>query len=237
MSDLRIGVVAEGPTDLVVIEAALRSILPCSFIATLLQPEESSVFGPPVFGSTGAGWGGVYRWCDKVVRELGSLGAHRLLFANFDALVLHLDADVATHSYSDANIAPKDADGALPCARPCPPVEDGADAVRSVLLSWIDEGQAPPKTVLCVPSMCTESWVLAALFPEDPTVQAGVECLADPEAHLARQPKKARVRKARRDYESHRQTFTERWPGLASTLSQARRFDEDVRRTILSSIP
>lgn len=46
MSDVRIGLVAEGKTDLVVIEAALQSILgDRSFVLKLLQPETSAPFG------------------------------------------------------------------------------------------------------------------------------------------------------------------------------------------------
>ena len=41
MSDLRIALVAEGPTDFVIIEAALKAILPGAFILTQLQPEAS----------------------------------------------------------------------------------------------------------------------------------------------------------------------------------------------------
>jgi hypothetical protein len=57
MSDLRIGLVAEGKTDQVVIEAALKAILERPFILTLLQPETSDPFGDA--GPLGGGWGGV----------------------------------------------------------------------------------------------------------------------------------------------------------------------------------
>ena len=39
MSELRIALVAEGPTDYVIIEAALKAVLPKPFILTQLQPE------------------------------------------------------------------------------------------------------------------------------------------------------------------------------------------------------
>ena len=46
MCDLRIGLVAEGKTDLIIIEAALQSILgDRSFLITLLQPETSAPLG------------------------------------------------------------------------------------------------------------------------------------------------------------------------------------------------
>ena len=64
MSDrLRIALVAEGSTDRVVIEAALRFILGSRpFVLNQLQPVGSVAFGP-----MGAGWSGVYRWCQQAV--------------------------------------------------------------------------------------------------------------------------------------------------------------------------
>ena len=56
MSDLRIALVAEGPTDLVIIEAALKAILPRAFVLTQLQPEATHP-------NLGQGWPGVLNWC------------------------------------------------------------------------------------------------------------------------------------------------------------------------------
>jgi len=39
MSDIRIALVAEGPTDSAIIEAVLKKILATPFTLTLLQPE------------------------------------------------------------------------------------------------------------------------------------------------------------------------------------------------------
>lgn len=51
MSNLRIALVAEGPTDYVLIEAALKAVLgKQTFVLTQLQPEVTS----PSFGG---GWG------------------------------------------------------------------------------------------------------------------------------------------------------------------------------------
>ena len=62
MSDpLRVALVAEGPTDLIVIQAALKSILgERSFVLTQIFPETSLAFD-----SMGTGWAGVYKWCHK----------------------------------------------------------------------------------------------------------------------------------------------------------------------------
>ena len=65
MSDpLRIALVAEGPTDRIVLEAAITALLgQRSFVLSLKQPEVSEAFTGGASGASGAGWGGVYRWC------------------------------------------------------------------------------------------------------------------------------------------------------------------------------
>ena len=58
MSDLRIALVAEGPTDCIIIEAALKAVLGQPFVLTQLQPE-------PTRPDMGGGWGGVFKWCQE----------------------------------------------------------------------------------------------------------------------------------------------------------------------------
>jgi len=174
---LRVALVAEGPTDRTVIQAALRAALPARpFVLQQLQPEGSLAFGP-----LGAGWTGVYRWCRQAAkRGAGRLGSDFLLFQNYDLLILHLDADVAGMEYGHGSIVPAAGDGPLPCERPCPPVRDTTDLLRAVLLSWCGEMAVPPRTVICMPSKSTEAWVVAALFPDDRAVRIAIECLANP---------------------------------------------------------
>lgn len=125
---LRLALVAEGPTDRVVIEAAISRILDARpFILNQLQPEQSLAFGP-----LGGGWGGVYRWCRQAVDRSGGSVRSDPLFDFHDLLVLHLDADVADKSYPEANIHDNYED--LPCAEPCPPSQATTDRLRRVLL-------------------------------------------------------------------------------------------------------
>src|SRR6266496_2182734 len=102
MSDpLRIALVAEGPTDGVVIEAALRAVLDeRTFVLKQIFPE-----GSTSFGELGSGWIGVYRWCHQSARRgNGALSRDKLVLQNFDLLILHLDADVAGFKYEDGTI-------------------------------------------------------------------------------------------------------------------------------------
>ncbi len=106
---LRVAFVGEGPTDKVVVECALSSILgERRFILRQLQPEESLPFGP-----IGTGWVGVYRWCRQAVARSGGAIRNDVLYLSYDVVMLHLDADVADRSYADGAIEEGVQD--LPC--------------------------------------------------------------------------------------------------------------------------
>jgi len=232
MSDpLRIALVAEGPTDRVVIESALKSIFDeRPFILKQIFPE-----GSTSFGELGTGWIGVYRWCrQSAKRGNGSLSNDQLVFQNFDLLLLHVDADVAGFYYADGTVTPQVTDGVLPCEKPCPPPTDTTDTLRLVLLSWCGETQTPVRTVICMPSKSTEAWVVASLFPTDQAMQSGIECYANAEFRLGQQPKANRIRKKKRDYEGRAVELTDAWPDLVApgALGEALRFQEEFCRAV-----
>jgi hypothetical protein len=229
---LRIALVAEGPTDGVVITSALKSILQeRSFVLQQICPE-----GSTSFGEIGSGWVGVYRWCHQSrSRGGGLLRNDEILFQNYDLLVLHLDADVAGATYDHGSIAPQVSDGALPCEHECPPASDTTDALRAVLLSWCGEEAPPEKVVICMPSKSTEAWVVAALFPDDLAMAHGIECYRDPDMRLGQQRKGKRIRKGRADYEKKAEERQQAWPRLASpgALGEAYRFESEFSQALL----
>ncbi len=230
MSDpVRIALVAEGPTDRIVIEAAIRSMLgERPFVLRQLQPEESVAFGPP-----GTGWGGVYRWCkDSARRGNGRLSGDGLVFIGYDMLVLHLDADVADEVYRNARIVADPADGLLPCARPCPPASATTDALRTVLLSWCGEVAEPADVVICMPSKSMETWVVAAVIPGDVMMRQVPECFARPAMRLAQQPKKRRFAKTEKEYAARAHLFCAGWPAVRQ-LGESERF----QREFLAALP
>jgi hypothetical protein len=229
MSDpLRIALVAEGPTDAVVIEAALRSMLGVrSFVLKQIFPENSAVFGV-----MGTGWVGVYRWCHAAAsRGAGRLSGDSLIFGagNFDLLLLHLDGDVAGFDYADGSLVPLKTDAPLPCAKACPPPAETTNELRRVLLSWCGEAVTSPKTVICMPSKSTEAWVVAALFPTDHAMAQGIECFANPESRLGQQPAAVRIRKKKRDYLDRAIALEQAWPRIATPvcLGEAFRFQRE----------
>jgi len=220
-SPVRIGLVAEGITDYVVLNAAIDSMLAGRpYDLKLLQPEESVAFtGAGDAGQLGGGWKGVFKWCQQAIRRNNGHISNDILFNLYDVLILHLDADVAGEQSPDHG---------LPCEKPCPLPCATTDPLRAILLHWAGEQQTPPKTVLCTPSKSTEAWVMYALFPNDREMKKkGWECHPYPEGRLAQQQKQHRIAKNQRDYERRAPEIRDRWGALAAGLTEAHRFQQD----------
>jgi len=231
MSDaLKIALVAEGPTDLEVIQAALKAVLPNPFIMTLLQPEATQP-------QMGGGWGGVLKWCDAAQqRHHGSLDTDPTL-SGFDLLIIHVDVDVSTSKYNDCGpavtqLAQQNNWGTLPCSRPCPPVADTVDALMSVIQSWLGGATPGDRTLFCLPAQSSDTWLAAAvLSPGDFRLTEG-ECDVNLENRLATLPKKQRIKKNKRDYQVHAPRITQHWTQVKILCTQAAEFEKTVLNTI-----
>lgn len=226
MSELRVALVAEGPTDAVVIEAALKALLPRPFVLTQLQPE-------PTRPKLGTGWGGVLRWClDFATRGHARLEDDPIL-PGFDLFVVHIDADVAEKRYADVSDEVADLAGqrgwpTLPNAIQCPPPSVSANAMRICLLAWAAMQAPGPKTVLCVPSKSIEAWLTSATFDGGHALQNGLECNLNVEAQLKALPVAQRIKKTSRDYRAHARTISEAWSVVRQRCTQADRFSTEV---------
>jgi hypothetical protein len=221
MSSLAIGLVAEGVTDFVIIEAALKVCLGRSFVLTLLQPEATR---PEIQG----GWGGVYKWCRaSEARGFGSLEKDPTL-SGFDLLIIHVDADVAGKAYSDISVEAPETVLPLPCARPCPPPEATVASLEKVVLSWLGYGELGEKTLFCIPSKATESWLAVAVASDLPRIMEGLECSLSMEERLASLPKERRIRKCKHCYQEHSDEVRAHWPLIADRCVQARRFQREL---------
>lgn len=227
MSDLRIGLVVEGTTDFIVLEAALTAILrDHTLIFTRLQPS-----GDETFGSVSrVGWGGVLEWCLQNTTDL-----QERLLKDLDLVVLNVDADVAEKQYSDVfgrQQAPFDN---LPCDKPCPPASDTVDALRAVVLSWVG-GRICSNWVLCIPSKCMEAWLVPILLEDQPAALAGLECNRQVEEILIRHKnpkllkrKDQRLRKITKAYRDVSPLITERWRRITEHCEQASHFETLVK--------
>ena len=229
-NDLRIALVAEGVTDLIVIEAALNAILDRPFILTQLQPE-------PTRPDLGAGWGGVLKWSMETAKRVSGCLDDDPPLSGFDVLIIHLDVDVAGFRY--ANLGAPGAEliqhsniAELPCKQPCPPVSDSVNALQQVLLSWLSPVTTGNRTIVCLPAQSSGTWLAAALLPESHSPLAGAECNPAVEDGLALLPKKVRIKKNQRDYRAHADAITAQWGKVKTICSQALVFEESVRSKI-----
>lgn len=226
MSDIRIALVAEGPTDRIIIEAALKALVPCSFVLTVLQPEATR----PAMGQ---GWGGVLKWCHAAsLRHHGSLDTDPTL-GQFDLLILHVDADVADMQYANCGaqivaMAAQFGWRALPCSLACPPAVDTCRQLRQVLASWLRGATPGTKTVLCIPSKSIGAWLAAAVLPPAHALLVGAECNVALENQLGLLPKALKVKKSTADFRKHAATVASNWPQVAATCSQALAFQSAV---------
>lgn len=242
MSDYQIGVVVEGPTDRIVIEAALQAIIKGrAFTVTQLQPDSSDALDNGGFGRFGAGWGGVYQWCRQIVGMSKNIAGHPAL-GRFDMIIIHLDADVTEKNYRDANIAdPVNHD--LPCAKPCPPAIDSVEALKQVVLGWLGLNAGLPRPfVFCIPSKCTECWVFVALYGQtgDETF-TDIECDPDVARYLSQKPARERLvrirdtkmKKMPNRYGEQSCKITSRWEYVIDNCHQAHVFDMDVADVLM----
>jgi hypothetical protein len=229
MSELRVALIAEGPTDTALIQAALQAILnDRPFTLTTLQPE-------PTLPRMGTGWCGVFNWCRAfAARSQASLETDPTL-PGFDLFVIHLDADVADKRYADGGEPVSTAAQgllALPCAQPCPPPAGAADELRKRVLSWLGLVQVGPRTVLCVPSKVIEAWLAAGVLDEGHSLLPALECNRSLETQLAGLPKGQRIKKSTREYREHAGAMTKAWTRVTRACTQAERFHRDVHAAL-----
>jgi hypothetical protein len=223
MSSPRIGLVCEGPTDFIVIEAALKACLRRPFVLTQLQPERTR---PEMQG----GWGGVFKWC----RALASHGFKSIeddpTLAFFDLVIVHVDADVASFSYSDVLPEIPGDIRVLPCSAPCPPPGASVDALRRVIFSWLGTRSLGAKGMLCIPSKATDAWLAAAVVADIPTIMKEIECTMNMTSRLESLPKKRRIRKSKVCYQEHAPAVEHSWQQVTSLCSQAMRFQDELSK-------
>jgi hypothetical protein len=89
MKKLTIGLVAEGPTDTMLLKALIDMLLLGRHRYVEIQPKPSKT---GAFGEYGGGWHGVRAWCQTLAKDSRKRKAH---LQPLDMLIIHVDADVA----------------------------------------------------------------------------------------------------------------------------------------------
>ena len=223
MSEPRIALVAEGPTDYEVISATLRAILRRPFILTLLQPEATK----PEFGG---GWGGVLKWCHQAAQYGAASLDNYPPLAGFDLVIIHADADVASKSYSDhgpmiSDRAIRENWGCLPCDLPCPPSLPTVEAVERIISGWLGTTALGNKSTFCIPSKSTGTWLAYACFPAAHPVLRGGECDLGLEDRLSTLKLDERIKKTAAQYRAKAALVTRNWDKVKTGCPIASRFE------------
>lgn len=231
MSDLRIALVSEGPTDDVLLESALKAILgQQTFVLTLLRPEATN----PDFGG---GWGGVLKWCAATAKRWDGLLEDDPLLVNFDLLIIHLDADVAHQAYANCGpaveaMASHNNWPVLPCNQPCPPVEQTCKALQSVLTGWLSPVVLGAKTVVCLPAQSTGAWLAVATLPSTHALLSNVECNQAVEDSLGSLTKQLKVKKSVLGYRAKADAIRQHWNQVKALCGQAAHFESAVQTVL-----
>lgn len=204
---MRVGIVAEGKSDFMVIEAVLKGIDPT------IEPQriwpDFTVDGRP----HGYGWRGVKAWCVENGPRLETF-MRGVRGREIDLLVVHVDCSMA------------DKVGAH---RPCPPASDTADALCAVVLGdWLNREPSPLFLIVATPAQASDAWVVAALSPPFARIHE-IECLPSPESELVRRRLLRRgsdgdVKKSASKYEPLAMNITDALDTVRAACGEADRF-------------
>ena len=225
MSDPRIALVAEGTTNFIIIEAALKAVLKRPFVLTQLQPE-------PTRPDMGGGWCGVFKWCQAFRQRGASSIETDPTLSLFDLVIIHLDADVAGKQYAHGGAAVEQASTALlnlPCEQPCPPPQKTTLKLEAVLRSWLGISSVGSKSLFCIPSKASDAWLAAATLPAEHTLLQGIECNLNLETALAQLPRTQKIKKSVRDYRAHAGAVTQEWRQVKKHCTQASVFEQNIQ--------
>lgn len=150
---LRVGIVAEGNTDWIVLEEVMKTVH-ADIESFRLHPNLT------LNSYLGQGWRGVQAWCVENGPQLE-------LLMNADpsrplhVLVVHADCSMADKVGEE---------------RLCPPASETAQALTKVIeTEWLCRDPRPEFVLIATPSKSSDAWVVAALDPPYANL-SDVEC-------------------------------------------------------------
>ena len=229
MSEYRVGIIAEGKTDIYLIEGILICAFPeHRFIFQLISPTEGELFTGQK--KEGFGWRGVYKACCEFASRWDLVKTGNML----DLLVVHLDGDVAYAEYQQANIEKQRQD--LPCAMPGDSIETAGEKLQQVVCDWLETvGKDKPVIAFCLPFINTEAWVGYLAYPEyrkkftekslEDEIYTWLIAIGKSNRDKLLRNKGGRVRKIPQSYRRVMDAVTaEDWEALKTSYVQARRF-------------
>ena len=171
MREITLGVVAEGPSDYVVIKnllgtyVASKKIENCLLTFKSLQPY---VDNTSKSGYSEGGWLLVYKWClSNTPGERENKYFSKGLFADdmdefrCSALLVHMDADICTEIRDKTTLLPVPSQNDDPITR--------GSFISGTVANWLwpDGWVNDPRYIIAPAVESTESWLVAGLSDED----------------------------------------------------------------------
>ena len=212
---LRVGIIAEGKSDWLVLEAMMRKLHPdIAFLR--LRPDLTLASMSP------HGWKGVRAWCREFGPKLETF-MKGIKGQELDLLVIHTDCSMAHNEGAE---------------RPCPPSSDTANALREILVTkWLGLPERPRFVIVTNPSKSTDAWVVAALEPPYRHL-ATIECAPGVEGELVSRrllrKKDGEVKKPEVRYTPLAAEVVRRLPQVLTHCTQANRFVEEFRSALVA---
>ena len=239
-----IGIVSEGPTDHMVMKAAIDRITGEENRYLSLQPE------PDMMGRYGNGWKGVWRWC----KETASINMlMQEVQPNIDAIVIQMDGDVIrkekeTHCLCESTVCEdkgkvfplyceKVKNEKCPVKLPCNSHDSGIDkrVEHGVSILTAAMGEADMSHIsIIIPCDSTDAWVVAAYDDID-----DVESLVDPWKNVIAKKKdyhgiRVRDKKNTTTYKNFSEMVVDRWSRVTEKCSTAMLFEQEVKRILMN---
>ncbi|WP_380184222.1 hypothetical protein [Kalamiella sp. sgz302252] len=221
----RIAVACEGPSDFIVIEAALKAVLKVPFVLSRLP-------GEAILAQTGGGWGGVIKWCYSMAEMAKSGNFTRLAdlpgLEGFDAVIIHLDVDVAGMHYQQCGSAIAALAGhagwlALPCQQPT--LTATILSLQQTIASWIAPViLAGPMNLFCLPAQAMEAWLAAAVLPQGHALLSNIELTPNLSSRFKGLPAKLKLTKSNACYRQNAHLVTRNWQAIQLICPQAKAF-------------
>ena len=202
---LRVGIVAEGITDFLVLETVMRAIHP-DIEYERLHPAETLISG---FGN---GWRGVKAWCEKNGARLEVI-MNGVIGRPLHLIVIHADCSMADKVGAE---------------RPCPPASETSAALVAVVeQEWLKHPEPLPFIVVAAPSKSSDAWVIATFDPPYAKL-AELECDFDAESEFVRRKllkrKDGAVKKSARIYEPLAARIADRFEDICACCTEAHGF-------------
>lgn len=237
MSEFRVGLIAEGKTDLIVMKAIIRQVFfGKSFIFTEISSTEAELLGREP-KPEGFGWKSVFLTCRHLAEriQMQQAAGH-----SFDLLVIQLDADITLSSYETANIGMVgDAHDRLPSYDESQNIAENCEHLKQIVLTdWIGQENRIPGLVWCIPYINIDLWaayclyendrgILAESMSNDELVRLLLQKGKDEGRLLSR--KQGRIKKRSSVYKGAMQKLSVAlWQNMTQNFVQAKAFDLEL---------